>query len=72
MDKKIGDWLLDLAKYAATVCLLYPMLTKFEQDWRYFTGVGAGVLLFTLAGLFLHRDKTNKKKKNKKKDNKSK
>ena len=61
MQKEIGKWFMDVAKYVATAVLISSFLGGFEQKWiMYLIGVITVILSF-LIGLYYIRDKKDKK-----------
>jgi hypothetical protein len=71
MDKKFGEWLLDFAKYIATVAVAYPFLSGLPKTWLYYTAVIVGVGILIAWGLYLTRPKepqVSEREKEKEKD----
>lgn len=60
MEKKFGDWLLDIAKYMATAILLTSIFSDMQNVWTYVI-VAITVVATLLLGLWLTRDKTSEK-----------
>jgi hypothetical protein len=54
MIGKLGDILLDLIKYVATVAVLYPFLEGFPPDESYYILVSTALAVLPVIGLFLH------------------
>jgi hypothetical protein len=57
MLKKWGDWVLDYAKYLATVAVAYPFLSGLPKTWLYYAAVIAGIGILIGWGLYLNREK---------------
>jgi hypothetical protein len=57
MDKKWGDWLLDFAKYIATVAVVYPFLSGLPKTWLYYLSVTVCVSMLVVWGLYLTKPK---------------
>ena len=60
MQKKFGDWLLDIAKYMATAILLTSIFSDMQNIWTYVI-VAITVVVTLLLGLWLTRDKASEK-----------
>jgi hypothetical protein len=54
MYGKLGDILLDLIKYVATVAVLYPFLQGFPKNDSYYILVSTSLVVLTAIGLCLH------------------
>lgn len=66
MRKKLGDWILDVAKYLATVGILAPIL-KFGDVHSavYYSVVFFTVVFLVCIGLFFTEEENNKSNKTK-------
>ena len=62
MRKKLGEWILDVAKYLTTAGLIAPFLVKVDEwTWYIYLCIVTIVVVMVTLGLFLSKD--NKKKK---------
>lgn len=67
MRKKLGDWILDVAKYILTVGILAPLLkVGYFDTASYYIFMGSVVVVLLIIGLFFSDEEgKNKTKKNK-------
>ena len=56
MRKEFGKWLMDIAKYIATVVILSSVFGRAET-WVLYIGGGLSVIVALVCGLFLTSDK---------------
>ena len=47
--KKVGEWLLDVAKYTLTAGIVMTFLGEFGQKWMFYS---AGIIIVVLAFIF--------------------
>jgi len=58
MQKEIGRWFMDVAKYVATAVLISSFLSGFEQKWMmYIIGAITVVLCFFVGLYYIKRDR---------------
>ncbi|MDR2972073.1 MAG: hypothetical protein LBU83_09120 [Bacteroidales bacterium] len=58
MNKEIGKWFMDIAKYVATAVLISSFLGGFEQKWiMYFIGIITVISTFCAGLLFIKEKK---------------
>ena len=63
MKKELGKWLMDIAKYLATACILSSIFSDMRDNNIVFTAGIVAVITSLLVGLFLVREpKTQLKK----------
>lgn len=56
MKKEFGKWLMDIAKYMATVILLSSVFSEMAGVWIAYILCGLSVIITLILGLFLVRD----------------
>ena len=62
MERELGKWLMDIAKYTMTAVILTSIFGEFSQKWIIYAG-GALTVACTLGwGLCLLRDRDKDKK----------
>jgi len=53
MEKELGKWFMDVAKYVATAVLISSSLAGFEQKWVMYVIGSVTIVLLMLVGLWL-------------------
>lgn len=61
MRKEFGKWLMDIAKYITTAVVLTSIFGEVEQKWIIYAGGFTSILLTLGFGLYLVRDKKERK-----------
>ena len=61
MRKEFGKWLMDIAKYITTAVVLTSIFGEVEQKWIIYAGGFTAILLTLGFGLYLVRDKKERK-----------
>ncbi|MDR2907126.1 MAG: hypothetical protein LBU91_03955 [Bacteroidales bacterium] len=57
-NEKIGDWLMDVAKYIVTAIVISSFLGSFGEIWMlYVFGLLIAALFFTVGLLYINRKK---------------
>jgi len=59
MKNKLGNWILDVAKYITTVGLIAPFLSS-VTSWYAYVFMALGVILMVFIGLYMTRESSNK------------
>ena len=59
--KELGKWLMDIAKYWVTAVLLSSIITDMGNSWILYLSVSFSVVLTLSVGLWLVRDKKERK-----------
>lgn len=59
--KELGKWLMDIAKYLVTAVLLSSIITDMGNSWILYLSVSFSVVLTLSVGLWLVRDKKERK-----------
>jgi len=60
MEKELGKWLMDIAKYITTAVILTSIFSKIEREWIILLSGSAAILITLLIGLWLVKDKKKK------------
>jgi ABC-type multidrug transport system permease subunit len=66
MERELGKWLMDVAKYVTTAVLITSFLGSFEQKWVMYVVGSVTIIVSMSIGLWLIVKKKNNK--NKKED----
>ena len=62
MNKEIGKWFLDVAKYIVTAYVLTTMFVKVDSIFAALGAIVIMVIMFAIGVYFLHKEKKKKKK----------
>lgn len=62
MNKEIGKWFLDVAKYIVTAYVLTTMFVKVDSIFAALGAIVIMVIMFVIGVYFLHKDNNNDKK----------
>ena len=55
-DEKIGDWLMDIAKYIITAIVITSFLGSFGDTWKvYVFGIVIAILFFVIGLLYINK-----------------
>ena len=60
MKSKLGNWILDVAKYITTVGLIAPFLSS-VTSWYAYVFMAIVVIVMVSAGIYMTRESTNNK-----------
>ncbi|MDR1336174.1 MAG: hypothetical protein LBK22_05010 [Tannerella sp.] len=57
MKKKIGKWLMDIAKYVATAIFLTSILGDMSEKWQLYVVTSGTIVICLVTGLLLIRER---------------